>query len=170
MTAQTLVWTIQTSAVTPIGPTMKTPAPSCIHHTPCWQRLYITSTTRSTGGQFASSIRRKTARKFFPPFLCTFFPSSVQLPRRPTITSSTCPEKQTSGQALNTHADCLSGDKQISGQALTHMQTVCPGTNRSEVRLQHTCRLSVRGQTDLRSDFNTHADCLSGSNRSQVRL
>ena len=25
---------------------------------------------------------------------------------------------------------------------------------------KHTCRLSVRAQTDLRSDFNTHADCL----------
>lgn len=42
---------------------------------------------------FGSSIRRKTARKFLPPFLCTFFPSSVQVPRRLTMTSSTCQKK-----------------------------------------------------------------------------
>lgn len=33
--------------------------------------------------------RRKTARKFLPPFLCTFLPSSVQVPRRPMMTSPT---------------------------------------------------------------------------------
>lgn len=42
---------------------------------------------------FGSSIRRKTARKFLPPFLCTFFPSSVQVPRRLTMTSPTCQKK-----------------------------------------------------------------------------
>lgn len=44
---------------------------------------------------FGSSILLKMARKFCPPFRCTFFPSSVHEPKRPGMMSSTCPEIQT---------------------------------------------------------------------------
>lgn len=48
------------------------------------------SLVQTVWSQLGSSILRKTARKFLPPFLWTFFPSSVHVPKRLIMTSSTC--------------------------------------------------------------------------------
>lgn len=91
-------------------------------------------TDHARPSQLVSSTLRKTARKFLPPFLWTFFPSSVQVPRRLMMMSLTCQNEsnvlttscEQSSRTLSSSQELLSTLMKERGSAVTCVH-ISPG-------------------------------------------